>query len=101
MYEVSCEELELERANYERQEAENGKRLEMLEGYLNWLSNDDVDLTFYADNPFYAEYIARSKLIDLNIEFVEQEYNNEKNSMKRGYKREQLQSPIMKEKFLS
>lgn len=80
LYEVSCEELELERANYERQEIENGKRLEMLEEYLNWLSNEDVDLTYYADNPFYAEYIARSKLIDLNIEFVEQEYNNEKNS---------------------
>lgn len=80
LYEVSCEELELERANYERKEAENGKRLEMLDGYLNWLSNEDVDLTCYADNPFYAEYIARSKLVYLNIEFVEQEYNNEKNS---------------------
>ncbi|MBR3769075.1 MAG: biotin/lipoyl-binding protein [Lachnospiraceae bacterium] len=99
LYEVSCEELELERANYERQEVENSKRLEMLEGYLNWLSNEDVDLTYYADNPYYAEYIARSKLVDLNIEFVEQEYNSEKKVMKQNFKREQLLLLIMKEKF--
>lgn len=80
LYEIEHDELDLQLANYESQKLENEQRLEMLQGYLEWLSDETVELGKYADNPYYTEYSARSRLVTLNIEATRQEYKNEQES---------------------
>ncbi len=80
LYEIEHEELDLQLSNYESQKRENEQRLEMMQGYLEWLSDETVELENYADNPYFMEYSARSRLVTLNIESVRQEYKNEQES---------------------
>lgn len=80
LYEIEHEELDIQLANYESQKQENEQRLQMLQAYLDWLSDDTVELGNYADNPYYTEYSARSRLVTLNIEAALQKYKNEQDS---------------------
>lgn len=80
LYVIEHEDLDLELSMYETQNTENEQRIEMLDGYLKWLSGESLDLETYADNPFYTEYLARSRLVELNIDSAMQEYDNEQNS---------------------
>lgn len=80
LYEIEHEELDIQLSNYESQKQENEQRLQMLRGYLDWLSDETVELGDYADNPYYTEYSARSRLVTLNIEAAQQEYKNEQDS---------------------
>lgn len=80
LYEIEHEDLDLQRKNYENQKFENAQRLEMLQIYLEWLSNETTALEAYEDNPYYTEYLARSRLVTLNIEAARQEYENEQDS---------------------
>lgn len=80
LYEVEHEELELQLTGYQEQEKENTQRLEMMKAYLDWLSDNTVNLSVYKENPFYTEYAARSRLVALNMESVKQEYSSELNA---------------------
>lgn len=80
LYEIEHEDLDLQRKNYENQKFENAQRLEMLQIYLEWLSDETTALEAYEDNPYYTEYLARSRLVTLNIEAARQEYENEQDS---------------------
>lgn len=80
LYEVEHEELDIQLSNYESQKQENEQRLQMLQAYWDWLSDDTVELGDYADNPYYAEYSARSRLVILNTEAARQEYKAEQDS---------------------
>lgn len=80
LYEIEHDELDLQIANYESQKLENEQRIKMQQGYLEWLSDETVELENYADNPYYTEYSARSRLVTLNMEAARREYSNEQDS---------------------
>lgn len=80
LYEIEHEALDLQLSNYENQKQENEQKLEMLQGYLAWLSDETETLENYAGNPYYTEYSARSRLVSLNIEAARQEYETEQGS---------------------
>lgn len=80
LYEIENDDLELELSNYESQKLDNEQRIEMLEGYLEWLFDDSVDLKAYEENPYYTEYSARARLVEVNVNTARQEYANEQNS---------------------
>lgn len=80
LYEVEQDELRLELATYENQKKENEERLEMMDGYLKWLNDNNTNLDAYADNSFYKEYSARIKLVLLNSDSVRQEYESQQST---------------------
>ncbi len=80
LYEIEHDELDLQIANYESQKLENEQRIKMQQGYLEWLSDETAELENYADNPYYTEYSARSRLVTLNMEAARREYSNEQDS---------------------
>lgn len=77
LYEIEATDWDLQLNNYNNQLQENENRLTMMEAYLSWLMDSSVDLLQYADNPYYEEYAARQKLVQLQMEQVNSEFSTQ------------------------
>lgn len=80
LYTIASEDLQLESTDYENQLQENESRLEMLNVYLDWLTDRSADMEAYSDNPYYQEYEARRKIVSISMENVETQYQSEQDS---------------------
>lgn len=77
LYEIEATDWDLQLNNYNNQLQENENRLTMMEAYLSWLMDSSVDLLQYADNPYYEEFAARQKLVQLQMEQVNSEFSTQ------------------------
>lgn len=80
LYEVEAKDLDLQLENYQEQQVENNNRIEMLEGYMTWLSDNSVDMSSYFSNPYYEEYAARQKIIMLQKELTQSNFDSQKSA---------------------
>lgn len=78
LYEVEAKNWDLQLNNYNTQLGQNEDRLVMMEAYLSWLMDNSVDLSGYADNPYYDEYAARQKIVSLQMDLAQSEFSTQK-----------------------
>ncbi len=78
LYEVEATDLNLQMDTYAEQQTEVGNRIEMMEAYLTWLSDNSVDLSSYAANPYFSEYAARQQVVTLQMELAQTEYDSQR-----------------------
>ena len=78
LYEVEAKDCDLQLNNYNSQLQENENRLAMMEAYLSWLMDSSVDLSKYADNPYYEEYAARQKIVSLQMDQTESDFSTQR-----------------------
>lgn len=80
LYEVEAKDWDLQLDNYNKQLQENENCLAMMEAYLSWLMDNGVDLSKYADNPYYEEYAARQKIVLLQMDLAQSQFSTQKDA---------------------
>lgn len=80
LYEIEAKDLDLQLDHYQGQQQETVNRIEMLEGYMTWLSDSDTDMSSYFSNPYYEEYAARQKIIMLQKELTQSNFDSQKSA---------------------
>lgn len=80
LYEIEAKDLDLQLNHYQEQQQEYVDRIEMLEGYMTWLSDSDTDMGSYFSNPYYEEYAARQKIIMLQKELTQSNFDSQKSA---------------------
>jgi len=78
LYEVEATDLDLQLNTYTEQQTEVGNRIEMMEVYLTWLSDNTMDLKAYTANPYFSEYAARQQVVTLQMELAQTEFDSQK-----------------------
>lgn len=80
LYEIEAKDLDVQLDKYQEQQTENVDRIEMLEGYMTWLSDNNTDMSVYVLNPYYEEYAARQKIIMLQKELTQSNFDSQKSA---------------------
>jgi HlyD family secretion protein len=80
LYYIEDIELDKQMYSYEEQLIENKERIEMMQAYLEWLTDNSTSLENFCNNPYYEEYNARKNIIELNLEKLELQYESELNT---------------------
>lgn len=78
LYEIEAKDWDLQLNNYNTQLQQNEDRLAMMEAYLSWLMDNNTDLSVYRNNPYYDEYIARQRIVSLQMDLAQSEFSTQK-----------------------
>ncbi|MGF6990555.1 multidrug efflux pump subunit AcrA (membrane-fusion protein) [Lachnospiraceae bacterium PM6-15] len=75
LFVIDTEEQTVQLKGYKEQYDNIKEKTEMIDAYLSWLDDSEVDLKSFESNKYYEEYISRKKKIEAAVQSVNSENN--------------------------